>query len=200
MFFGRKLRTQLPELDGEKLLDGEERDHDKIKKSNDKTYADQKRHAKYSDLEVGDKVVVKQQLHSKTDTPFNATPFTLVSKRDNSCTIESNEGLQYKRNSTHVKKFLLPKTGESVSVSDVGDKNGRISKAVSQLIPPPETVSSHERPTSSDLAQSPNVHADTCSETAVECDDITENESKELSERPNRVRKMPKKFDDFIMN
>ncbi|KAK3769384.1 hypothetical protein RRG08_055102 [Elysia crispata] len=82
-----------------------------------------------------------------------------------------------------------------MSVSDVGDKNGRISKAVSQLIPPPETVSSHERPTSSDLAQSPNVHAGTCSETAVECD-----ESKELSERPNRVRKMPKKFDDFIMN
>ena len=28
MFFGRKLRTQLPKLDGEKLLDGEERDHD----------------------------------------------------------------------------------------------------------------------------------------------------------------------------
>ena len=143
-------------------------------------------------------MVVKQQLHSKTDTPFNATPFTLVSKRGNSCTIESNEGVQYKRNSTHVKKFLLPKTGESVS--DVGAKNGRISKAVSQLIPPLKTVSSHERPTSSDLAQSPNVHAGTCSETAVECDDITENESKELSERPNRVRKMPKKFDDFIMN
>ena len=103
-------------------------------------------------------MLVEQQLRSKTDTPFNATPFTLVSKRSNSCTIESNEGVQYKRNSTHVKKFLLPKTGESVSVSDVGDKNGRISKAVSQLIPPPETVSSHERPTSSDLAQSPNVH------------------------------------------
>ncbi|KAK3773164.1 hypothetical protein RRG08_013751 [Elysia crispata] len=87
-------------------------------------------------------MLVKQQLHSKTDTPFNATPFTLASKRGNSCTIESNEGVQYKRNSTHVKKFLLPKTGESVSVSDVGDKNGRMSKAVSQLIPPPETVSS----------------------------------------------------------
>ncbi|KAK3791088.1 hypothetical protein RRG08_010491 [Elysia crispata] len=123
-----------------------------------KTLKNQKRHAKYSGLEVGDKVLVEQQLRSKTDTPFNATPFTLVSKRGNSCTIESNEGVQYKRNSTHVKKFLLPKTGESVSVSDVGDKNGRISKAVSQLIPPPETVSSHERPTSSDLAQSPNVH------------------------------------------
>ena len=82
----------------------------------------------------------------------------------------------------------------------LGIKNGRTSKAVSQLISRPETVSSHERPTSSDLAQSPNVHAGTCSETAVECDDITENESKELSERPNRVRKMPKNFGDFIMN
>ena len=39
------------------------------------------------------------------DTPFVPVPYKLVDKHGNSCTVESLEGVQYKRNNTHVKRY-----------------------------------------------------------------------------------------------
>jgi hypothetical protein len=37
---------------------------------------------------------------------FNPEPFTIIEKHGNSVVIQSNEGEKYKRNVTHVKKFI----------------------------------------------------------------------------------------------
>ena len=39
-------------------------------------------------------------------TTFGATPFTVVNKTGNSLVVESPEGVQYSRNTTHVRKCL----------------------------------------------------------------------------------------------
>ena len=103
MMFGRKLRTKLPEFVS-KQVDEEVRDRDKIQKSKNKEYLDKKRNAKESNLEVGDSVLIKQS-GGKMDTPFYIEPYQLVAKSGNSCTVESPEGVKYKRNSTFLKKI-----------------------------------------------------------------------------------------------
>ena len=104
MMFGRKLRTKLPEFVS-KQVDEEVRDRDKIQKSKNKEYLDKKRNAKESNLEVGDSVLIKQS-GGKMDTPFYIEPYQLVAKSGNSCTVESPEGVKYKRNSTFLKKNI----------------------------------------------------------------------------------------------
>jgi hypothetical protein len=39
-------------------------------------------------------------------TTCNPEPFTIIEKHGNSVVIQSNEGEKYKRNVTHVKKFI----------------------------------------------------------------------------------------------
>ena len=46
-------------------------------------------------------------------TPFHTVPYTLIEKQGNSCTVESPEGVRYKRNSTHVKKYQKPEPDTS---------------------------------------------------------------------------------------
>ena len=58
-------------------------------------HADEKRCARESDVKEGDSVLLRQDRKNNT-----------VLKSGNSVVVESPDGVQYKRNSTHVKKFL----------------------------------------------------------------------------------------------
>ena len=68
-------------------------------------YADKCRNASENDLQEGDKVLVKQDVKNKLSTVFNPSQHTAVDKNGNSVTVESNQGVQYKSNITHIKKF-----------------------------------------------------------------------------------------------
>ncbi|XP_033641983.1 uncharacterized protein K02A2.6-like [Asterias rubens] len=106
LMFGRKLRTKLPQIEELEYRNDEEvQDRDALMKHKNKLYVDNKRRAEESDLKKGDAVLVKQSQQNKMSTPFHAVPYTLVEKQGNSCTVESPEGVKYKRNSTHVKKY-----------------------------------------------------------------------------------------------
>ena len=74
-------------------------------KAKAKQYADKKRNAQESDLAPGDKVLVKQERKNKLSTPFAPEPFDVVTKTGNSVVMESPEGVQLMRNTTHVKKY-----------------------------------------------------------------------------------------------
>ena len=63
------------------------------------------RNAKESDISPGDKVLVKQERQNKLSTPFAPEPHKVVTKTGNSVVIESPDGVQLKRNNTHVKKY-----------------------------------------------------------------------------------------------
>src|SRR6218665_3054307 len=48
---------------------------------------------------------MKQPYHNKFTTPFQTKPYTVKSKTGNCTTVESPEGILYKRNVTHLKKY-----------------------------------------------------------------------------------------------
>lgn len=105
MMFQRKLRTRLPELEEKTRLDEEARDRDAIQKERNRMYIDEKRGAKERHLQEGDEVLVRQTRGDKMSTPYHTEPYTLVRKNGNSVIVQSPEGVQYKRNSTHVQKY-----------------------------------------------------------------------------------------------
>ena len=115
LMFKRKLRTKIPDIkqncEEERDVHCEEeiRNRDIILKDRNKLYIDTKRKALKSELSVGDNVLVKQSQQNKMCTPFCTTPYKLIQKSGNQCVVQSPEGVQYKRNSTHVRKYNEPK-------------------------------------------------------------------------------------------
>ncbi|CAM1328441.1 Uncharacterised protein r2_g3757 [Pycnogonum litorale] len=68
-------------------------------------------------LEEGDKVLLKQSRGNKLTPTFGSEECIVKSKDGNSIVVETPEGVQYKRNSTHVKKF-------DAEPPDIGDVDG----------------------------------------------------------------------------
>jgi hypothetical protein len=127
LMFRRKLRTKLRE---NVRLDGEMRDKDKDreKKEKIKGYADKRRNAKEINLSERDKVLLR--LQRKWTTAFISQPYQVIDKHGNSVLVESPEGVQYKRNTTHVKPFQ-----ERESVSEEIEMSAKVPE-----IPPEENV------------------------------------------------------------
>lgn len=112
LLFGRKLRTKLPDSNtmfqsSQAPVDHQEvRDQDAENKGKGKLAVDDRRGARYSNIELGDKVLLRQERENKLTTPFNPTPHTVIQKTGNSLIVESPEGVQYSRNSSHAKKLI----------------------------------------------------------------------------------------------
>ena len=87
------------------MIATEMRDRDSGKKTKAKTYTDNKRNTKPSDVSPGDKLLVKQERQKKLSTPCAPGPHEVVTKTGNSVIIESPEGVQLKRNTIHAKKY-----------------------------------------------------------------------------------------------
>ena len=102
LLFGRRIRTKLPQLQ-EFTVGDEVRDRDSERKEKGKVYADCKRNAQESKIQEGDKVLLRQEKENKLSTTYKQSPFTVVQKNGNSVLVEAN-GVQYRRNVTHVKK------------------------------------------------------------------------------------------------
>ena len=99
------MRTKLPEL-SDVHVKQEVRDRDSEQKSKSKTYADTRRGASYSEVLPGDQVLVQQEKRNKLSTRFDPNPYTVLSKHGNSLVVQSREGVQYSRNTSHAKKLL----------------------------------------------------------------------------------------------
>lgn len=105
LLFKRKMRGKLPDLISVET-DLEVHDYDAEKKGKYKLYVDEHRKAEYSNIAVGDRVLLRQDKIDKFTTPFNATPHPVVRKARNQITVESPTGAQYTRNTTFVKKYV----------------------------------------------------------------------------------------------
>ena len=68
-------------------------------------YADGKRNAQESKIQEGVKVLLRQEKKTNCQRHINNPPFTVVQKDGNSVLVEA-DGVQYRRNVTHVKKYL----------------------------------------------------------------------------------------------
>ena len=103
--FGRKLLTSLPGVDENKEGDLEVRDKNSVAKEKGKVYNDQKSKAKTSEIKEGDQVLLKHNALSKMALPFEPHPYRVVSKAGSGVTVKSLSGVQYHRNSSHLKVF-----------------------------------------------------------------------------------------------
>jgi len=176
LLFGRKMRTKIPDIAERELhMNIQVRDRDAEQKGKSKLYADERRGAKYSEVTVGDQVLLRQEKQNKLTTPFNPTPHTVVRKDGNSVVVQNPSGATYSRNTTHVKRYI---TQDSNQDSEARDG----SMANTQQEPEPqgsETVKD---------TSSKTVHSE-----ATIIDKVG------VSPRPQRSRVMPKKYDEYIM-
>jgi len=111
MLFRRKVRTKLPELQLVETTEYEwetTRLKDQETKQKGKYYSDTKRRAESSDIKPGDKVLLKQQQNNKLSLPFSPALYTVVNKHGQEITVKSEDGVTYRRNVAHLKKYCEP--------------------------------------------------------------------------------------------
>lgn len=97
----RKVRGKIPDLSIDHSNDHEVRIHERDieQKAKAKDYADTRRRASYSDVEVGEQVLVQQDKSNKLSTPFDPNPFSATVKAaTRCCRVESQSRGQYSSN------------------------------------------------------------------------------------------------------
>ena len=104
LMFKRKLRTCLPALRLSELDEGL-RDNDRLRKFKTQEYANASGH-KPTDIQVGDTVLLKRDRENKLTAPFAATPYRVKEKNGTQITVLSPEGVAYKRNVSHAKRYF----------------------------------------------------------------------------------------------
>ncbi|XP_053380302.1 uncharacterized protein K02A2.6-like [Mercenaria mercenaria] len=110
LFYGRSINikipsVQIPSKQGEKHKKA--RQSDKKAKQKMKSYADTRRHAKPSNLKIGDTVLVKQKEDNKLTPPFDPRPYEIISKKGTMITAK-REDKQITRNSSEFKNVENP--------------------------------------------------------------------------------------------
>ena len=93
------------------------RKNDVNAKQHQKTYADEKRRVKVSDIEIGDSVLVKNEEKGKLITPYNVLPYRVIAKKGSQVTVE-RERHRMTRNTSHLKKVHIQMGNSEVSDSD----------------------------------------------------------------------------------
>ena len=165
--------------------DQEVRDRDSEAKEKGKLYADEKRCARESDWKEGDTVLSRQERKHKLPPTFRPEPYCVLDKSGNSVVVESPDGVQYKRNSTHVKKFLERSNAPECEMS----------------LSPPISNSSTERQAQPSVNEndehSGETHTQTVLGSAAEPDSVKDTAT---ACRPIRSRTLPAWFKDFVMS
>ncbi|XP_046748852.1 uncharacterized protein K02A2.6-like [Diprion similis] len=108
LMFNRKIRSKIPDIT---LMttqndDEEVRDRDLLKKDKGRRDADEKRHAKESEIKEGDIVLMQQPKENKLSTTYKPTPMKVTQKQGNSIIAETPEGVKYRRNNTQLKQYV----------------------------------------------------------------------------------------------
>ena len=114
LLFGREIRSKLPGVEELRSAsnDSEVLDRDRERKQKGKDYADNLRGACESDLKEGDKVLLQKPKVDKLSPSFETTPYEVVNKQGSHVEIKSPAGVRYKRNITHLQKYMEDKSLE----------------------------------------------------------------------------------------
>ena len=120
LLFNRKIRTKLPDIIDLSKDDSAVRLKDQTMKGKGKVYADEKRNAQKSSVEVGDIVLQKQKKSNKLTTNFSSDPYRVIKKEGSKVTLQDTDGVTTQRNSSFVKKFNSDNTNtESVDLDEI---------------------------------------------------------------------------------
>ena len=118
LLMGRKLRDKLPKVQIPKDRATEAqwqlllKERDARAKLRQKEYADRTRAAKFSEIEEGDQVLLKQARENKLSPNYEPDPYKVVHKDGNAVLLEDTNGNNKMWNIAHTKKFVPPETTE----------------------------------------------------------------------------------------
>lgn len=124
---GRPVKDLLPSFrtDASWNRDEDVREKDAVKKLQGKIYADERRHAKISEINVGDFVMLKNYETGKLEPKFRMEKFIVLKKTGNDTIVVNEDGVMYRRSVTHLRKWPLtpnevtvPSPTESQSLDD----------------------------------------------------------------------------------
>ncbi|XP_058451917.1 uncharacterized protein K02A2.6-like [Malaya genurostris] len=120
LMFGRRLRTKLPSIPS--VVDYEEvRDYDQIQKEKGRVYADRRRKACPSNIQVGDHVLAKRTKKDiKLSSDFSPEEYVVLEKSGTDVTIRASSSCkEFRRSAAHLK--VIPK--EIVEIDGSGNKS-----------------------------------------------------------------------------
>ncbi|XP_030834780.1 uncharacterized protein K02A2.6-like [Strongylocentrotus purpuratus] len=201
VLFGRKIRTKLPQIQ-DISEDQELRDRDLQMKSGAKHYADLKRGAVHSDIVPGDKVIVRRDERRKLDTPYFSQPYTVTARTGSMVTVKSPDGVLYNRNVSSVKRYMSRDTHNEAANPERTDGNP---EAVTGI--PEGSDDNPEAETSTPEAVTRDPDSEAASNTSGgdqrHQDGDTQAETTNTNVpmaagRPQRQRRFPKRYDDFV--
>ena len=111
LLFGREIRTKIPCLNQEDQGNYDMTEKDVSMKRKGKEYADKARQASERSIEKGDMVLIQNtKPKNKLATTFENALYKVKNKNGNEVTVESEDGVEYRRNSAHVKKYETEET------------------------------------------------------------------------------------------
>lgn len=95
--------------------------YDRVNKEKGKIYADDRRKARNSEIEVGDNVLAKRmKKNNKLDADFSTEEFEVIRKVGGDTTVRSKiSGKEYRRNVAHLKKIENSQASHEESGSGV---------------------------------------------------------------------------------
>ena len=157
LFFGRKLRTRLPQIITAKPPgDTEVRERDTASKAKMKAYADARVHAKPSTIALGDAVLLKDTSVCKSRTPYQLDPFVVVGKKGSMITASRGD-THVTRNSSFFKRSPCPPAEEPPAEDTLDASTTALQPPMStsptppatpRAVAPPRSISSPARSTS----------------------------------------------------
>lgn len=182
LLMGKKLRDKLPQVEFKKEQATEAywqqqlRERDARAKLRQKEHADKTRAAKYSDIQAGDKVLLKQSRENKLSPNYEPDPYVVTHKDGNAVILQDANGNNKMRNTAHTKKFVEPvTTGKEESDKQEQPVQTAMSEQCSQ---PASTFIQSSVPTQEALPKSAPDSSDTS--------------------RPVRVRHAPAWMKDYV--
>lgn len=129
LMFGRTLKDKLPEaLNTQEDEKDVVTSFDQIKKDKGKQYGDFKRKAKYSEIDVGDTVLLKNQMKkNKLTTNFNPQPNIVLRRNGTRLTVKDlKTGAESDRHVNHAKRITSSspfQNSETAATEDLFDPN-----------------------------------------------------------------------------
>lgn len=113
LLFGRTIRDKIPSITekwGFEMNDSEIRDIDLINKEKGKASEDNRRHAKQSEIQVGDRVLMKNVIiQNKLTSMFSNDEYVVTQRKGAEVTVQNQRtDAEYKRNVSHLKKVPQP--------------------------------------------------------------------------------------------
>jgi Integrase zinc binding domain/Integrase core domain len=189
LMFNRKIRDKLPTFEVSKAGDEEVRDRDTERKWKGKVLSDKLRKVKQSPIAVGDVVLLRQQQTNKLTPLYNPIPNQVIHRKGNNVTVRTPAGVQYTRNSTFLKRY-----NASNSSNPVRDAGGT------------ESPTQKDEPISRDAPASPVALPQTqggpksplpqCQDAIPQNVSDLSGQSERCSDRPQRQRRIPARYQD----